>query len=201
MGDAAVAERGNYLLADSAGAEDEGAALGEFAEDALGELNAGGGDGHGARAQLGFGPYALAGFEGALEETIENGAGGAIFVGEAIGFADLAEDFGFAEEERVESGGDAEEMADGGAIVMLIEGDVENVWANRMEFAEEGRQAGGGFVGGFGRDAVEFAAIAGGEDEGFFEEAAGAEFRSGAPSLVGGERDALAELEWSGAVI
>jgi hypothetical protein len=113
----------------------------------------------------------------------------------------LAKDFGFAEEKRVESGRDAEEMTDGGAIVMLVEGDVKNVWANGMEFTEEGRQAGSGFVGGFRGNAVELAAIAGGEDEGFFEEAAGAEFRGGAPSLVGGERDALAELEWSGAVI
>jgi hypothetical protein len=122
-------------------------------------------------------------------------------VGEAIGFADLSEDFGFAEEERVESGGDAEKMADGGAIVMLVEGNIENVWANGMEFAEKRREAGGAFVGGFGGYAVEFAAIAGGENERFFEEATGAKFRGGAPSLVGGERDALAQLEWRGAVI
>jgi len=122
-------------------------------------------------------------------------------VRETIGFADLAENFGFAEEERVESGGDAEEVADCGAIVMLIEGDIENVWANGMEFAEEGGQAGGGFVGGFGGHTVQFAAIAGGEDEGFFEEAARAEFSGGAPSLFGGEGETLAELEWSGAVI
>jgi len=36
-----------------------------------------------------------------LEKAIENGTGGAVFVGQAIGLADLAEDFGFAEEERV----------------------------------------------------------------------------------------------------
>jgi len=118
-----------------------------------------------------------------------------VFVGEAIGFADLAEDFGFAEEERIEPGGDAEEMADGGAIVVMVEGAVENVRANGMEFAEEGRQAGSALVGGFGRNAVDFAAVAGGEDERLFEEAAGAEFVGGAASLFGGERDALAELE------
>jgi hypothetical protein len=56
-------------------------------------------------------------------------------------------------------------------------------------------------VGGFGRDAVDFATIAGGEDEGFFEEASRAEFVGGAAGLFGGEREALAELEWSGAVI
>jgi hypothetical protein len=61
-----------------------------------------------------------------------------VFVGETVGFADLAEDFGFAEQERVEAGGHAEEMADGSAIVMLVECAVENVRANGMEFAEKG---------------------------------------------------------------
>jgi hypothetical protein len=51
-------------------------------------------------------------------------------VGETIGFANLTEDFGFAEEERVQSGGNAEEMADGGAIIVLVEDAVENVGAN-----------------------------------------------------------------------
>jgi hypothetical protein len=50
-------------------------------------------------------------------------------------------------------------------------------------------------VAGLGRDAVDFAAVAGGEDQGFFQEAAGAELVGGAAGLFGGERDALAELE------
>jgi hypothetical protein len=116
-------------------------------------------------------------------------------MGEAIGFADLAEDFGFAEEERVEPRGNAEEMTDGGAVVVLVKSAVENVGANGMEFAEEGIQAGSAFVRSFGRDAVDFAAVARGEDERFFEEAAGAEFVGGAERLFGGEGDALAELE------
>jgi hypothetical protein len=116
-------------------------------------------------------------------------------MGQAISFADLAEDFRFAEEERVESGGDAEEVTDGGAIVMMIEGTVESVWANGMEFTEERGKTGSAFVAGFRRDAVDFAAIAGGEDQGFFEEAARAEFVGGAAGLVGSEGDALAEFE------
>jgi hypothetical protein len=92
-------------------------------------------------------------------------------------------------------------MADGGAIVVLVQSAVENIRANRMEFAEEGRKAGSGFVGGLGRNAVDFAAVAGGEDERFFEEATGAEFVGGAASLFGSEGDTLAELERSGAVI
>jgi hypothetical protein len=124
-----------------------------------------------------------------------------VFVGNAVGFADLAEDFCFAEEERIEPGGNAEEMADGGAVVVMIEDAVERVGANGMEFAEERRKARGAFVGGFGRDAIDFAAITGGEDQRFFEEAAGAELVGGAASLLGGEGDALAELEGGGAMI
>jgi hypothetical protein len=138
MGDAAVAKRGNDLLADRSSAEDQSAATGELAEDALGELDASGRDRHRASAQFRFGANAFAGFERALEKTVENGSGGAVFVGETIGFADLAEDFGFAEEERVEPGGNAEEMTDGGAVVVLVEDAAENVGANGMEFAEEG---------------------------------------------------------------
>jgi hypothetical protein len=118
-----------------------------------------------------------------------------MFVRDAIGFADLAQDFGFAEEERVESGGNAEEMTDGGAIVVMIEDAVERVGLDGMEFAEERGKTGRAFVAGFGRNAVDFAAIAGGKDQRFFEEAAGAEFVGGAAGLVGSEGDALAELE------
>ena len=127
-----------------------------------------------------------------MEKAIENGAGGAVLVGQAIGLADLAEDFGFAEEERVESGGNAEEMTNSGAIVVMVEDVVKRVGANGMEFAEERGKTGSAFVAGFGRDTIDFAAIAGGEDQGFFEEAARAKFVGGAAGLVGGEGDALA---------
>ena len=150
---------------------------------------------------MGFGSYAFARFQRALEKAIEHRAGGAGFVGKTIGFANLAEDFSFAEEERVQAGGNTEEMADGGAIIVLVEDAIENIGANGMEFAEERGQAGGSFVAGFGRDAVDLAAIAGGENEGFFEETARTEFVGGAAGLFGSEGNALAELDRGGAVI
>jgi hypothetical protein len=124
-----------------------------------------------------------------------------LFVSEAIGFTHLTKDFGFAEELRIETGGNAEEMTDRGAVVMLIEEAAEDVGPNRMKFAEEGGKAGGGFVGSFRRDAVELAAIAGGENQGFFEKAAGTEFVGGAASLFESEGDALANVEWRRAMI
>src|SRR4029077_16449323 len=74
MGDAAIAERGHDLLADGPSAEDQRAAVREFAEDTLGELYAGGGDRTGAGALFGFGADTFAGFERALEEAVEYGA-------------------------------------------------------------------------------------------------------------------------------
>ena len=53
----------------------------------------------------------------------------------------------------------------------------------------------------FGWNAVDFAAIAGGENERFFQDAAGAEFVGGAARLFGGERHTLAYLNGRGAVI
>jgi hypothetical protein len=92
-------------------------------------------------------------------------------------------------------------MADGVAIVVVIEGDAEKIGADFVEFAEKSGEASGAFVGGFRWDAVDFAAIAGGEDQGFFEDAAGAQFGGGATGLVGGEGDAFAHLYRSGAMV
>jgi hypothetical protein len=122
-------------------------------------------------------------------------------VGDTVGFADLAEDFGFAEKKRIESGGNAEEVTDGGAIVVLIEKAVEHVGTDGVEFAEEGGKARSAFVRGLRGDPVEFATIAGGEDQGFFEQAAGTEFVGSAASLFEGKGDALANVEWCGAMV
>jgi hypothetical protein len=136
-----------------------------------------------------------------LKKAVEDWTGGALFVGEAIGFADLAKDFGFAEELRIEAGGNAKEMTDGGAVVVLVEEAVEHVGPDGMKFTEEGRKARSASVGGFRRDTVEFAAIAGGEDERFFEKAARAEFVGGTAGLFECEGDALANIERRGAMV
>jgi hypothetical protein len=201
IGNAAIAQCGDDLLADGAGAEDECGVAGELAEDTLGEFDACGGDGHRAHAELSFGADALADFESALEKAVQNGAGGALFVGDLVSVADLAEDFGFAEEHRVEAGGNAEEVADGIAVVVMVERAGENFGADRVEFAEKRRESVEAIVFGFGRDAVNFAAIAGGEDERFFEDAASAEFVGGAARLFGGERHPFPHLDRGGAVV
>ena len=57
--------------------------------------------------------HALPHFERALKRAIEHRAGGAVFERLAVGGAKLAENFRFAEQHRIESRGNAEEMAHG----------------------------------------------------------------------------------------
>ena len=124
-----------------------------------------------------------------------------MFVGRFVGVANLADDFGFAEEHGVQPGGDAEKMADGVAIVVMIKRADEDFGADSVEFAEECGDGSKAVLRGLGRNAVDFAAIAGGEDERFFEDAAGAEFVGGTARLLGGERDAFTDFDGRGAVI
>ncbi len=92
-------------------------------------------------------------------------------------------------------------MADGVAIVVVIERTAQQIRANFVKFAEKRRETGGAFVRSLRRDAIDFAAIAGGEDECFFQDAAGTQLSGGATGLIGGERDAFAHLYRSGAMV
>ena len=118
-----------------------------------------------------------------------------MFVGDAIGFADLAEDFRFAEHHGIEAGGYTKKMANRVAIVMVIERRTEKIELNRMEAGKIFGKSGGGFARGFRGDPVNFAAIAGGENERFVENAARAKLFSGLAGLIVGERHLLAHLD------
>jgi len=80
--------------------------------------------------------------------------------------------FRFTEHAWNQGRSDTEKVANGVAIVMVIERRAEQIKLNGMETAEIIRESGGGFARGFVRDAVHFAAIARGEDESFMENAA-----------------------------
>jgi hypothetical protein len=104
----AITEVSDNSFADSTGAQDERGAFAEFAEDAFGKSDSSGRDRHWAGAEFGFGADAFANFKRTLKKSIEDGASGAVFVSDAVGIANLAEDFGFAEHHGIEAGGDAE---------------------------------------------------------------------------------------------
>src|ERR1700730_6502755 len=160
MRDAAIAKRGQDLLTDRAGSQNQGGTLRQFAKNALGEFDTRGRDGHGAGAQFCLRAHAFSDLQGALEKAIEDWAGGALFVSEAVGLADLAEYFGFAKQHGIESGGDTEEVTHGFAVVMVVERAAEDVRAHGVKLAEKGGEVWRGFMSGFGRNAVDLAAVA-----------------------------------------
>src|SRR5262249_32187770 len=98
-------------------------------------------------------------FQRALKKTVENWPRCAKFMRSAIGLADLAQDFRFAKELGIESGGDAKKMADGIAIIAMIERGAENIGADGVKLAEEGGEPRSRLARSLGRHAVDLAAI------------------------------------------
>src|SRR5208337_4222288 len=192
--DVAVAKLGNDLFADGAGAKYERGAIVELAKNALGELHARGGDAHGARAKLGFRAYALANFEGGLKQAVQDGAGDVRGVGAQIGFANLAENLGFAQEHGFQAGRNAEQMADGVVIVVVIESGTQQLGREGVKVTEKAGKRGGRGAFRRGVDAVDLAAVARGKDQRFFQDALSTQFLGGALGLFGGERHLFPHL-------
>lgn len=79
----------------------------------------------------------------------------------------LGEDLGFADDHGVEGGGDAEEVLDHGAVLVVVEVGEEIGWGEMVEVGEEVDEVvDGGVQGGRAGD-VEFDAVAGGKEDGF----------------------------------
>ena len=105
--------------------EEDGAAV-ERAEDFAGQFDGDRGDGDGVGADGGFGADALGCGEGGLEEMFELAGDGASGAGDGKSVFDLAENLRFADDHGVEAGGDAEEMANGLLIAVLVDVRREN---------------------------------------------------------------------------
>ena len=171
---AAVGEDADSGGGDVAGAEEEDGGLAEVGKDLGGEFCGEGGIGEGALSDGGFAADFLGHCEGAVHQAVDDGAGGAGFAREFCGGFNLPGDFVFAEDLRVQSGGDAKEMGDGVAMAELIE---LRKFGAFTRVDADGLERGGGVGGsgveplgdGFGvlGEAVDFGAVAGGDDGGF----------------------------------
>lgn len=84
-----------------------------FVEDTLSEFDCNAADGRCAAADGGLGADFFRDLEGALEEAIGDAAGEFGVLSGLVGLFDLASDFGFAEDHRVETAGNGEEMFGG----------------------------------------------------------------------------------------
>ena len=192
----AAAESLGGFLADVAGAEQEDARGGEFAEDGLGEIDGNVGNAHVAFGDGGVRANVFRGLESFLEDAVEDGAGVAAGLGEGVGVFDLAEDFGFADHLGVDAGGDLEEVVKRGGTAEVETEAFELGGIDVLLGAEGGLNLGDG--GGIAGDAVEFDAVAGVEQR---ELADGAELRELAGETrgrVGIERQPLADGERGG---
>ena len=104
-----------------AGAEDEDAQAGEVPEDLLGQLDRGVADRDRAFAESGFVAHALADRERGVEQPMGHGAGEVEVARRGVGRLHLAENLRLADDERVEAGGDAEEVARRVDAAMAVE--------------------------------------------------------------------------------
>ena len=153
-------------------ADDEGGAAVVVVEEAVGEFDAGGGDGDVVRADGGAVADLFGDGKALLEEAFEDAADSARLLAEAVGLFDLAEDLWFAKDEGVKAAGDAVDVADGVAVVHL-EG--ERGEGCGVEVFVGGKP--GSNVRAVATDGIEFAAIAGGEQGDFVH--------TGLPTAVG----------------
>ncbi len=109
---AVVGEQARRQLDGLASAEEEDLAVGNRLEDAPDERKGDPGDGDRTRPERRLGPDPLATLERRLEEPPRDGTRSARLGRATVRLADLPEDLRLAEDHRIESGGDAEEVPD-----------------------------------------------------------------------------------------
>ena len=90
-------------------------------------LECGADEGRRSAVDVGLGVGTLADPQGLLEEGVEGGADGAVLLADPQRVAGLAEDLALADDHRVESGRDLEQVRDGALVVVDVE-----VWQQRL---------------------------------------------------------------------
>ena len=174
-------------------------------EDLADVIDGGAGDGDVAAGDAGLGADALGDAAGVGEEGVQHRPGGVVLLAQFVGLFDLPGDLAFADDEAVEAGGDAEQMAHGVGLPTDVEMGPDFFDGNAVELGQEGhdrfaverRRRPGRVV----EDAadVEFDAVAGAEDDGLAVEARGEDFE-GAGQLFVAEGEAFADGDGRGAV-
>ncbi len=192
----AAAEGFGGFLADVAGAEEEDAGRGEFAEDGLREIDGDVGDADVAFGDGGIGADVFCGLERFLKNSVEDGSGVAAGLGARVSVFDLTEDFGFADHLGVDAGRDLEEVVERGGAAEMEADAFELGGVDVLLRAEGGldMRDGGGIAG----DAVEFDAIAGVEQRELAETTQLSEMAGETTGGIGIERQPLADGERGG---
>ena len=134
-----------------------------------------------------------------MEGFVQLRAGVAALEREVVGFLELAEDFGFTQNHRVQPAGDAEEVVQTLGFGVRVK-HVAGRLGLGVEAGEEFAEAGGGNVGVQRGGGVKLDAVAGGKDDAFVGEAGFAELLQGDGNAGFGEGEALAHFDRRGAV-
>ncbi len=144
-----------------AGADQERGLLGEIAEDLARQVDRREGDRDRAVTNRGFGANCLGDREGMLEQASQEFAGGGAVRGGLVGGLDLAENLRFAKHEGIQSTGDAQQMDHRFTVGMGIEKGIDSLMLDTMKSAEPSADV---FLGAIMGRAIEFGAVAGGEN-------------------------------------
>ena len=104
-----------------AGADDEDRLPFQCPENLFGEFDRDRGDRHGRRSDGGLGAHALGDGEGAAEKLVELSANGTYGARRGIGFLDLSENLGFADDHGIQARGHTEQVPDCVFLAELVE--------------------------------------------------------------------------------
>ena len=186
-------------LAHLAGADHDDGAAAQIAEDLAGERRRRESDRDRARAEAGLGAHALADRKRRMEEPIEDRADDLHVVGDGVRLFHLTENLRLADDQRIEAGGDPEEMSRGVEV-----GDVVDVRRDRrtidaVELADEAHQIRARRRHIVAGD-VQLGAIAGRQHDRLARRAARGERRQRAGEPVHVKIDPLAQLDRRGLV-
>ena len=189
-------------LAHLAGAEHDDAAALQVAENLAREADGGVADRDRARAEIGFRPYSLADGEAGVEEAVEQRPGGFSLSRRAVRLLHLSENLRLADDERVEAGGDAEQVTRGFEIGDVVHMRLDQGRIDVVERADERHQLGFRRRHVFARE-IQLGAVAGREDRDFSRAPARFARRERSQRKLDAARleiDALAQLDRRGPV-
>ena len=183
------------LFAGRARTDDQRAMIIQLSENTLGKLYAGKRHRNWTGAQFRFVANALAHFQSGLKHAVEDRARFAPIQRNLVGVAHLAQNFRFPEQHRIEPCRDAEQVPHGAAVPVPVEraiqlGEGKLVEGRHEQFhrARAIRRVLAGYT-------VEFAAIAGRENQRFLKDAARTQLFGGFAGLLRRESEALPQID------
>ncbi len=201
VGDEQTLRRGLHQVARGqfdgfAGADQQHGGLLQSRERFLRQAHRGGRDRHRVRADARVGTCPLRRGKGVLEQAIELAAEAAGGTRRRPGIFHLAQDLRLAQYQRIQSGGDAEQVAHGIGVGVLVEIGVQIAGIVRM-----GREPVGEAATVVIGDGVEFGAVAGRQQCDFAHRRQAAQCIERRRNGIAGKRHALAQADRRGLVI